>query len=79
MEVNKKDLSERDIVSKFILPGITNAGWSLDTQIREEVSFTDGRIFVKGKTVVRGQKKARGRHSLLQAEHADSRGRGKGQ
>ena len=57
MEVNKKDLSERDIVSKFILPGITNAGWSLDTQIREEVSFTDGRIFVKGKTVVRGQKK----------------------
>ena len=57
MEVNKKDLSERDIVSKFILPSIINAGWSLDTQIREEVSFTDGRIFVKGKTVVRGQKK----------------------
>ena len=57
MEVNKKDLSERDIVSKFISPSIINAGWSLDTQIREEVSFTDSRIFVKGKTVVRGQKK----------------------
>ena len=29
----------------------------MDVQVREEVSFTDGRIFVKGKTVVRGQKK----------------------
>ena len=57
MEVNKKDLSERDIVSKFILPSIINAGWNLDAQIREEVSFTDGRIFVKGKKTVRGERK----------------------
>ena len=55
--MNKKELSERDIVTKFILPGIVKTGWTLDVQVREEVSFTDGRIFVKGKTVVRGQKK----------------------
>lgn len=55
--MNKKELSERDIVTKFILPGIIRAGWNADVQVREEVTFTDGRIFVKGKTVVRGQKK----------------------
>ena len=55
--MNKKELSERDLVTKFILPGIVKAGWTMDVQVREEVSFTDGRIFVKGKTVVRGQKK----------------------
>ena len=55
--MNKKELSERDIVTKFILPSIVKAGWNVDTQVHEEVSFTDGRIFVKGKTVVRGQKK----------------------
>jgi len=37
-------LSERDICSKYITPALTNAGWDLLTQIREEVSFTKGRI-----------------------------------
>jgi len=57
MEINKKDLSERDIVSKIILPSIINAGWNLESQIREEFSFTDGRIFVKGRMAVRGKQK----------------------
>ena len=57
MDIDKKSLSERDVISKFILPAITNAGWSLESQVREEVSFTDGRIFVKGKTTVRGERK----------------------
>ena len=57
MDIDKKTLSERDIISKFILPSITNAGWSLESQVREEVTFTDGRIFVKGKTTVRGERK----------------------
>ena len=57
MDIDKKSLSERDIISKFILPSITNAGWSLESQIREEVTFTDGRIFVKGKTINRGERK----------------------
>ena len=55
--MNKKDLSERDIITKFILPGIVKAGWNVDAQVREEVSFTDGRIFVKGKKTVRGERK----------------------
>jgi len=55
--MNKKDLSERDICTKFITPSIVAAGWCVDTQIREEVGFTDGRIYVRGKIHARGAKK----------------------
>ena len=55
--VNKKDLSERDICSKYITPSLINAGWDLERQIREEVSFTDGRIIVRKKLVTRGERK----------------------
>jgi type I restriction enzyme R subunit len=55
--LNKKDLTERDICSKFINPAITQAGWNMRTQIREEVSFTDGRIIVQGKLYARGKQK----------------------
>lgn len=54
---SKKQLSERDICSKYITPHIIAAGWDLDTQIREEVGFTDGRIYVRGKIHARGEKK----------------------
>ncbi|MEO8616173.1 MAG: DEAD/DEAH box helicase family protein [Luteolibacter sp.] len=54
---SKKQLSERDICSKYITPNIIAAGWDLDTQIREEVGFTDGRIYVRGKIHARGEKK----------------------
>tara|TARA_R100001132_G_C3273827_1_gene95856 strand:+ start:3273 stop:5684 length:2412 start_codon:yes stop_codon:yes gene_type:complete len=57
MTINKKSLSERDICSKYITPALTAAGWDLQTQVREEVSFTDGQIIVKGKTVKRGKPK----------------------
>lgn len=50
-------LSERDVCSKLILPALTRAGWDLQTQIREEVSFTNGRIIVRGKLHSRGQAK----------------------
>ena len=55
--MNKKDLSERDICSKYINPAIQRAGWSMQKQIREEVSFTDGRIIVQGNLHTRGKKK----------------------
>lgn len=55
--VDKKTLSERDICSKFITPAVTGAGWDLHTQIREEVSFTKGRIIVRGKLHSRGEQK----------------------
>lgn len=55
--INKKSLSERDICTKFITPAIENAGWNRLTQLLEEVSFTDGKIYVKGKLTARGNKK----------------------
>lgn len=55
--IDKKQLSERDICSKFITPALQKAGWDLDTQILEEVSFTDGKIFVRGKLTARGKRK----------------------
>ena len=55
--MNKKDLSERDICSKFISPAVKRAGWDGMLQIREEVAFTKGRIIVRGKLVSRGKAK----------------------
>jgi type I restriction enzyme R subunit len=55
--MSKKSLSERDICTKFISPAIEKAGWDKLTQYLEEVSFTDGKIYVKGKLTTRGVKK----------------------
>lgn len=54
---NKKDLSERDICSKFFTPALEQAGWDLQKQVREKVGFTDGRIYVKGNLSARGKSK----------------------
>jgi type I restriction enzyme R subunit len=45
--MNKKDLSERDICTQYITPAVQQAGWDLRRQVREEASFTDGRIIVQ--------------------------------
>lgn len=50
-------LSERDVCTKFITPAIQQAGWDIQTQVREEVSFTKGRIIVRGKLHSRGKQK----------------------
>jgi type I restriction enzyme, R subunit len=55
--MNKRDLSERDICSKFITPALVSAKWDLMNQIREEVSFTKGRVIVRGKLSTRGEPK----------------------
>jgi type I restriction enzyme R subunit len=55
--MDKRDLSERDICSKFITPAIKRAGWDDLLQVREEVGFTKGRIIVRGKLVTRGKPK----------------------
>src|ERR1044071_2021632 len=55
--MNKSELSERDICTKFITPAVKLAGWDEMSQIREEVSFTRGRIIVRGKLVTRGKAK----------------------
>jgi type I restriction enzyme R subunit len=55
--MDKKSLSEQDICSKFVLPAILSTGWDLASQIREQKTFTAGRIQVHGKTISRGEKK----------------------
>jgi type I restriction enzyme R subunit len=55
--VNKKDLTERDICSKFITPAVMASGWDVLSQIREQVFFTKGRIIVRGRLVTRGKAK----------------------
>lgn len=55
--MNKKDLSERDICTKYITPAIEKAGWDIQLQVREEVSLTKGRVIVRGKLHTRGKNK----------------------
>ena len=55
--MDKRSLSERDICTKFITPALRRAGWDEISQLREEVSFTKGRIIVRGKLVTRGKAK----------------------
>jgi len=55
--MDKRVFSERDICTKFITPALRSAGWDEMLQIREEVSFTKGRIIVRGKLVTRGKGK----------------------
>ncbi len=55
--VLKKDMSEDDIRTKYIIPALQQAGWDIHNQVREQVYFTNGRIFVKGNTTRRGERK----------------------
>jgi type I restriction enzyme R subunit len=54
---DKQSLTERDICTKFITPAVTQAGWDVQLQIREQVHFTKGRIIVRGNLVTRGKAK----------------------
>jgi type I restriction enzyme R subunit len=53
----KKDLTERDICTKFITPALEKAGWDINTQILEEFPLTKGRVIVRGKLHTRGKNK----------------------
>ena len=55
--MDKKKLTERDICSKFINPALEKAGWNMHSQVREEVSFTAGRIIVRGRLHTRGKRR----------------------
>jgi len=50
--MDKHQLSERDICTKYITPAILQAGWQ-QNQFREEVNLTDGRVMVRGKMAAR--------------------------
>jgi type I restriction enzyme, R subunit len=55
--MNKKQLSERDICTKYITPALEQAGWDVATQVREEYPLTRGRIIVRGKLHTRARHK----------------------
>ncbi|MFX3626065.1 MAG: EcoAI/FtnUII family type I restriction enzme subunit R [bacterium] len=55
--MNKAKLSERDICTKVITPAIERTGWDKQTQFLEEVSFTAGKIYVRGRLTSRGTPK----------------------
>jgi len=51
--VNKKVLTETDIITKFIMPAVKSAGWDDMTQIRQEVKLRDGKVIVRGMAAAR--------------------------
>jgi type I site-specific restriction endonuclease len=53
MSINKAKLTETDIISKYIMPAIKNAGWDDMSQIRQEVKLRDGKVIVRGQLGVR--------------------------
>ena len=55
--MNKKILNEAEVCDNYVTPAITRAGWDAHTQIRREYGFTAGRIIVRGKLAVRGERK----------------------
>jgi type I restriction enzyme R subunit len=54
---DKRELSEQDICTKYILPALLRSGWDITKQVREQVYFTDGRIYVQGNQTRRGKAK----------------------
>lgn len=54
---SKKELIEKEICEQYITPALIDVGWDEQRQIREEVTFTDGRIYVRGDLTARGKKR----------------------
>lgn len=52
-----RSMSERDICTKFVTPALQRVGWNIQTQVREELTLTDGRIIVRGGSPMRGRQK----------------------
>lgn len=48
--------TEADTCRTYVLPKLYAAGWT-DDQLREQMTFTDGRILVQGRTAKRGKPK----------------------
>jgi type I restriction enzyme R subunit len=56
--MDKKQLTEADIRTKFITPAIIGSHgdkWNVMTQLQQERYITKGRVIVRGKTVTRGE------------------------
>ena len=55
--MDKKNLTEQDIRTKFITTVVLQVECDVRAQMREDVRLTDGRINVRGKLVSRGKGK----------------------
>ena len=51
--MDKRKLTETDIITKYILPAIETAGWDSMTQLRQEVKLRDGKVIVRGQIGMR--------------------------
>ena len=56
--MNKKQLTEQEIRTRYITPAIQDAGWK-SGQIREEVTFDAGKIIVRGNVSMRSHERKR--------------------
>jgi type I restriction enzyme, R subunit len=54
--MDKHTLSEADIRDRYITLAIEQAGWK-KSQVRQEFSFTDGQMLVRGQLSTRGKRK----------------------
>jgi len=54
---NIEQLNEAEVRSRFVLPALTQAGWDLHSQIREEYTMAAGRIDVRGSLATRRKSK----------------------
>ena len=50
-------LTERDVITKSVLPALEKSGWNIQTQIFEELAFTDGKITIINSKPKRGERK----------------------
>lgn len=55
-DLNKCGMTEADICRVYITPAIKNAGWD-DSLIKEQRTFTAGKVIVRDKIVARGKQK----------------------
>jgi type I restriction enzyme R subunit len=62
--VDLPTLTESDICDQFITPAILAAGWDPESQVRREVTYTAGRIWVHGRLASRGKKRKRADYVL---------------
>ncbi|WP_341939502.1 EcoAI/FtnUII family type I restriction enzme subunit R [Marinimicrobium sp. C2-29] len=51
--MDKKKLSETDIITKYVLPAVEGAGWDRMSQLRQEVKLRDGKVIVRGQMGMR--------------------------
>ena len=50
-------LTETETCMRLITPALEAAGWDIQTQIRREYTFTDGRLAVRGGSAIGGRRR----------------------